>query len=404
MKNIWNKRYCSLIFLIVVSSQLLLSAQNTIDDETRYSLSAEESYDAIRSLGRVLEHYEVIEPFKFRNGLARVSRNGKWGYINFQGEEVIPCQYNQVSSFSEGLAYIRRGDLWGYIDKTGQEVIECEFLSSIEWQPPVRSFSDSLAAVSQYKKWGFINHQGQIVIPCIYERVGDFHEGVTYAWNNGETVILNHQGKVLGKRPKIHNISDFSEGLAILTISLLTPRAQNEYEFVNTECEQVISEFEDFGPGIGWVRKFYIAGGFHNGLALVIDVDSSLYGFINRGGNLIIPCQYSQACDFHEGLAVVTKNGKLGFINTTGELVIPMVYEEGVVNDIEVNIEAHSFSEGLAAVYKDGKWGYISSTGEIAIPFKFDVSGSFSEGFAVVEINGKWGLIDKYGNCSLDVR
>ena len=58
------------------------------------------------------------------NGLAEVEKDGKWGYIDEKGEEVISCQYDDVGSFTEnGLAAVQKGDTWSYIDTTGEEVI-----------------------------------------------------------------------------------------------------------------------------------------------------------------------------------------------------------------------------------------------------------------------------------------
>ena len=56
-----------------------------------------------------------------------VKKGRKWGYINEQGEEVIPCQYEDVeypSQFSEnGLVLVKKENTWIYIDATGKEVI-----------------------------------------------------------------------------------------------------------------------------------------------------------------------------------------------------------------------------------------------------------------------------------------
>jgi len=70
----------------------------------------------------------------FSEGLAAVSRDGKCGYINTRGEEVIPCQFakptpfdNQMDYyagvFSEGLAVIINSDSkFSVIDSTGTKI------------------------------------------------------------------------------------------------------------------------------------------------------------------------------------------------------------------------------------------------------------------------------------------
>ena len=51
--------------------------------------------------------------------LKRIKRNGKWGFIDDMGKIVIPCQWNEVGSFSEGMATIvnKKGKT-GFIDET----------------------------------------------------------------------------------------------------------------------------------------------------------------------------------------------------------------------------------------------------------------------------------------------
>ena len=87
-------------------------------------------------------------------------------------------------------------------------------------------------------------------------------------------------------------------------------------------------------------------------------------------------------------MAGVKKNGKWGFLDKNGELKIPCVYED-----------AQFFSEGLVAVKQNGRWGYIDKEGKVVISFNYKGSyiGSFSHGFAMLENNGKKGVVNKHG-------
>jgi len=66
--------------------------------------------------------YEDAQPFT--EGLAAVSWNQKWGYINTSGKLLIPMQYEQESDFRGGYAavypYKSRGS--AFIDKNGMQV------------------------------------------------------------------------------------------------------------------------------------------------------------------------------------------------------------------------------------------------------------------------------------------
>ena len=130
------------------------------------------------------------------------------------------------------------------------------------------------------------------------------------------------------------------------------------------------------------------AGDFHQGLAWIED-DNEKFGFIDKTGTKVIPCNWDKASDFSEGLArVADDSGKYGFIDKTGALKISYKWND-----------ADDFFEGLARVTDDnGKYGFIDKTGSEVIPCNWDEASDFSEGLArVKDANGKYGFIDKTG-------
>ena len=56
---------------------------------------------------------------KFNNDRACVERDGMYGYINRDTDEVIPLVYERANDFSDGLALVCQAGKWGYIDTEG---------------------------------------------------------------------------------------------------------------------------------------------------------------------------------------------------------------------------------------------------------------------------------------------
>ncbi len=56
-------------------------------------------------------------------------RGGQWGFVNEEGQEVVPCQYDEVRDFEDGelMAAVRRGGQWGFVNQEGQEVVPCRY-------------------------------------------------------------------------------------------------------------------------------------------------------------------------------------------------------------------------------------------------------------------------------------
>lgn len=60
---------------------------------------------------------------QFHDGLAAVSKFEKWGFIDKNGNEIIPCMYKRVSDFIEGFAVVK-SDKWLKIDTLGYKIKE----------------------------------------------------------------------------------------------------------------------------------------------------------------------------------------------------------------------------------------------------------------------------------------
>ena len=92
---------------------------------------------------------------------------------------------------------------------------------------------------------------------------------------------------------------------------------------------------------------------YKEGLAIV-NGNNGKFGYIDCLGELVIPCKWRWANEFHDGIAYVAiDNLKVGFINKKGEFVIPPKWNKAcplyfnLTNWSQTSI---AFSEGFAAV------------------------------------------------------
>ncbi|MCT4619853.1 MAG: WG repeat-containing protein [Marinisporobacter sp.] len=200
---------------------------------------------------------------------------------------------------------------------------------------------------------------------------------------------------------------------------------------------------------------------FSEGLAVVYDKNTKLYGYIDKTGNYAIKPQFELATFFSEGLAAVKKNDKWSYIDYTGNYVIkdlsivpqapklkgenPNIYFCGCFKDGYATIAVHTtykheditlydiftylidksgkmlmpeieykyifdFSDGLAQikVEKEGSsfysdmadnCGFIDKSGKVVIEPNLIMAGDFSEGLASFRSadNGKYGFINTNG-------
>ena len=64
-----------------------------------------------------------------------VMEDGKWGYVNTNGEMVISPEYYEACSFKDGLARVKTSDSdldgWTYINKSGRKIAGNKFITLI---------------------------------------------------------------------------------------------------------------------------------------------------------------------------------------------------------------------------------------------------------------------------------
>ena len=108
-------------------------------------------YGYIDKKGHPLTPFIYDGAWHFCEGMAAVVKKGKVGFINDQGEEVVPCVYSKTqpqfeSRFSDGIALVRKGKTFMYINKKNEIIFRFPRKSS-----PMRNdysfFSDSVAWV-----------------------------------------------------------------------------------------------------------------------------------------------------------------------------------------------------------------------------------------------------------------
>lgn len=107
-------------------------------------------------------------------------------------ERPVVYGYDDIDCLSDGLARIERDGKYGFIDNTGQVVIPPKY--DLAWD-----FSEGLARVSQNGKAGFIDNTGKVVIPLKYDKAYSFYNGVAGVLDRsiGEAFYINRQGERL---------------------------------------------------------------------------------------------------------------------------------------------------------------------------------------------------------------
>ena len=204
----WKKPILSIVVLLLVLGggyaawQLIKSNGKDKDIEITDALS------------KSVRRYEVIK--NFHEGFAAVAnKDGKWGYINSKGEEVIPCKYESAFEFSEGLACVyvsKDNQSVEFIDENGNVVIKGYF--GYGYYAPLGFVNGKCFVFDKNENELWIDKEGKKVDePQIIDE--DYESDGTVKFEIDDKVgVKDSLGNVLVSA-KYSFVDNFSQGLAV---------------------------------------------------------------------------------------------------------------------------------------------------------------------------------------------
>jgi len=359
---------------------------------------------------------EILKPqnnqyLYFSEGIAKLEKNGKVGYIDTTGKLILPYKnYNgSVSDFKNGIAIIRllykdgksiyEDGKWLLLDKKGKEIVITGYHNIKQSGNGLIIYSKKFSAGSNqttsliyglldhsgkeicqkpykainyyYKasasividinnRYGFLDNKGNEIIPCIYDEITEY-EGVFKAKLNDQIVFLDHGLKELFRSNKKN------------------PRIK------------------------AWEKNKVI---FSNGFAKCWPHEKENIekcGIIDNNGKFVLQPIYDNIDDLINGYSWINLNNKYGLVDSLGNIILPTNYEFDYVYPV--------LNSGLAIVNKNSEWYFINSKAEKIKALSnvniftddrgkkyYDLSFNFENGFSwVKDSKGQYFLLSENG-------
>lgn len=380
----------------------------------------------------ILQGYEKIEAIDnfdskqniwYEDNALRVSKNGKYGLINFEGEEILACDYDEITalkSIKNNLLVKKAGNV-GLINEKGQTIIPTQYK---EIKILKEGYKNEYIVINENNQYGLISTSGSILIEPKYEDIKYLNSSTLFAVKEeGVWKLINTQeGKILidggyedikeaktdsvivvkdGKygiinANKEEKITPMYEELKYAFSIYYIAKKDGKFGVINTENQEVIA-FE-------YINMTYVENGgfiqadksetetviFDSNLSqkiegIISEVNTEkgyIKTFINneyKYYNFKFEEKYSSDLLTANSIFLSKKDGKYGYVDKSGKVVIDYIYEDGTEQN----------ECGFAAVKKDGVWGSINKIG--AIVKEPSVNLDFS---IYIDFIGEWHLAD----------
>lgn len=252
------------------------------------------------------------------------NKSGKQGVVNAKGNTILPTKYDSIHPLTYDLFTIYQNNKAGVIDRTQKVIIPLQYdhIEHID-------LKDNLVLAVKNQKYGFINLQNKTVIPFNNSHyiLSSFSEGLAAFVTCGKSDCDDYNDLKLGYIDK--------------TGKVVIPA---QYDFM---IEETDISFQDqiaphkFKNGLAIVQKFTYTDDYEY-------PTGSIYGYINKTGNLVINYQFDYASAFGETIdcynsdngtlykkvqlppnqAMVHKNEKHYIIDTTGKTVKAVKFDK----------------------------------------------------------------------------
>lgn len=347
----------------------------------------------------VLQNYDENNNLWFEENVLKVQKEGKFGLIGINGNEILPCEYDSITTMKgiKNSIIVKKDGNVGIVNSDGSIIVPVQFA---EVEVMNFNYENGYRVKNAEGKYGVIKSNGQTALECKYEDVK----------------LITHNDLYIAKLDGTWKVTTTDD------ITYLDGKVGNAIEITNGN---------------------------------VVVKDNGKFGVLNIQTDTLIPTEYQDLTHIFDGNYIAKKDNKYGIINSNNETVVEFKYlnmkynkttdyikaevESGVYDyitrDLSVkltsseetilnghicinnngqikyynyNLEEKSnkdvFSTNtLFVTISNGKYGFVDKEGKVIVEAKYDYALEQNDyGYSAIRQDGKWGAIDQYGNIVIE--
>lgn len=355
-------------------------------------------YEQIEAIQNIDSNHQV----SYEDNILKVRKDGKYGLINLDGKEILPCEYTNITTLKgvNGELVIEKEGLKGIAENTGKVVIATKYRNIL---PLGENTKLGYIIEKEENKYGVIDSSDKELVGANYEEIQPLSSiNLFGVKENNKWKLINTAGEVIGEG-KYDAIKAISQNQVIVSKG-------NNYGVISNTGEEIIPiEYQDM--------DFAFTDTF-------IFERENAYGIIKADGQELIPAtyhamSYRKQADFveasnEEGIEtdIIGNDGTVKLTGIISEVNSEKGYFKIRMGD---NYQYYNFkfeekkaqevlpSNNLFLAKQDGKYGYVDKDGKIIVNYDYeDATEQNTSGYVSVKKDGKWGSLDKNGKVVLE--
>lgn len=354
-------------------------------------------YDIIEAI----DNYDSKQNIWYEDNVLKVGKNGKYGLIDFSGQEILPCEYDEITALkgTKSNLLVKKAGNVGLVNEKGQPIIKTQYK---DIRTLKEGYKNEYIIVNENDQCGLISTSGTILIEPKYEDLKYLNSANLFAVKEtGVWKLISTETK------EILIDGGYADIVEAKSDNIIVVDNQGNYGVVTKAKEEKIPfQYQDLKYTFS---IYYIAK------------KDGKYGIINSENGVVKEFEYMNMTYVENGgfiIADKTETETVIFDNNLGQKVTGIVSE---INTDKGYIKVYTDSEykyynfkleeknvndmltenNLYLSKKDGKYGYVDKSGAVVIDYIYDDgTEQNSKGFAGIKKDGLWGSINKAGAIS----
>jgi hypothetical protein len=169
------------------------------------------TYSLIGLAGKIIKNYAYAFVGNYGDGLLAFQKtvDGKYGYMDEQGQIVIEPQFSEAHAFSQGRAIVTMSVNdnvnFGLIDRKGQFMIKPHYPIILRLGEGRVAIGKAIVAEKPYvgSLYAIADLEGHILTGFLFNGLTKFQEGIASAYNDHSTCFIDINGKRMDSLPII---------------------------------------------------------------------------------------------------------------------------------------------------------------------------------------------------------
>ena len=364
----------------------------------------------------------------FEENTLKVQKDGKYGLINLDGKELLPCEYDSITTIVgvKNSLIIKKDGKVGIANNNGTIIVPAEYA---DVKVIDNNYENGYIVKTTDSKYGVIKSTGGIALEAKYEDIKSIvdstnyiakidgtwevvaEDGTTYLEGKVDEATEMQAGDVITKQDGKFGVMNIAtqlkipfeyEKLTYMFDDKYIACKDGKYGIINTNNE-ALTEFKY--ENISYNKKTdYIkatVNGSSNGqnetssqnaqydyiardlaLKFTAGEEEILDGFIKvkvgentKYYNYKLEEKTNKDVYADNTLFITQNNGKYGFVNKKGDVIVEAIYDDAT--------EQNKY--GYSAIKKDGKWGAIDQYGNVVVEPTYALDNN-----TVIDFIGQW--------------